>query len=329
MKPVTCWCRRAVRGATAPAHSRRRTSPSSCRHHPRLPQPSLYRPLLAGQRIVAGGFRQSDNPWRWLIDAAREVDPTRPYVFEVNNGRTGAVPGMKSGHAQQMEHYRPIGPSGDHIRGMGECAWATDGMADFSRQALAMRLNDWAHFAPWSWLNFWPNFLEGMNSRRHPWKFNNYGDRRDGVDGWDSPIVKTVQWALHPYLVVDRGLLEMNPAIRENSRSGKIGWPYRLPRYATGSRIERSIELFNGALAGNRLQLRWQARWDHAAGPVAGEGAVPPCTIEPGFHATQTVAFDAPQVDGAERTLCLVLEVVKDGQVVNRDDHTRLTVTTH
>ena len=66
---------------------------------------------------------------------------------------------------------------------------------------------------------------------------------------------------------------------------------------------------------------------DNAVGPLVGEGTVPLCTIEPGFHATQTIAFDAPKVDGADRTLCLVLEVVKDGPVVNRDDHTRLTIT--
>jgi hypothetical protein len=219
-------------------------------------------------------------------------------------------------------------PGGDHIRGMGECAWVTDGMADFSRQTLAMRLNDWAHFAPWSWLNFWPNFLEGMNAQRHPWKTNDYGDRKDGIDGWGSPIVKTVQWALHPYLVVDRGLIEIKPPFRENSRSGAAGMASRPPLYSAGARIQRRIELFNGALTGNRLQLHWQARWDNASGRIVAEGAVPPCTIEPGFHATQTVAFDAPQLDGMDRTLCLVLEVVKDGQVVNRDDHTRLTVTT-
>ena len=294
----------------------------ACRNHP-----CVARYSLANESLPAD-FASPNNPWRWLIDAALEVDPTRPYVFEVNNKQTGAVPGMKGGHAHQMEHYRPIVPSNDHIRGMGECAWTTDGMADFTRQALAMRLNDWAHFAPWSWVNFWPNFLEGMNSQRHPWKSNNYGDRKDGVDGWGSLIVKAVQWALHPYLVFDRELLEMNPTIRENSHSGKVGWPYKLPKCPAGSRIERRIEVFNAGLAGNQLQLRWQARWDDAAGPLVSEGTLPPCTIEPGFHATQTVAFDAPKLPGADRTLCLVLEVVKDGQVVNRDDRTRLTVTT-
>lgn len=294
----------------------------ACRNHP-----CVARYSLANESLPAD-FRSPNNPWRWLIDAALETDPTRPYVFEVNNNQTGAVPGMKSGHAHQMEHYTPIMKSGDHLRGMGECAWSTDGMADFSMQAVKMRVNDWAHCAPWSWLNFWPNFLEGMNAERHPWKTNDYGDRKDGVDGWGSPIVQTVQWALHPYLLVDRGLLETNPAIKENSKSGKVGWPYRMPRYSAGAKIERKIEVFNGALAGNTLQLNWSARWDSPEGALAGQGSVGPFEIEPGFHATQTVSFDAPKPDREERTLYLVLEALKDGKTVNRDERTRLTVTT-
>ena len=292
-----------------------------CRNHP-----CVARYSLANESLPAD-FASPHNPWRWLIDAAREVDPTRPYVFEVNNHQTGAVPGMKGGHAQQMEHYRPIVPSGDHLRGMGECAWATEGMASFSRQALAMRVNDWAHFAPWSWLNFWPNFLEGMNHDRHPWKYNDHADRTDGVDGWGSPIIKTVQRTLHPYLVLDRDEIATKPLPLNNLDIAGIRTYQRTLCASAGARIERHIELFNGGLTGNRLELRWQARWDNAAGPVVGEGVAPPCTIEPGFHATQTVAFTAPKLDGAARTLCLVLEVLKDGQVVNRDDHTRLTVT--
>jgi hypothetical protein len=195
--------------------------------------PCVARYSLANESLPAD-FASPKNEWRWLIDAAVEADPTRPYVFEVNNNQTGSVPGMEKGHAHQMGHYMPMPhvKSGDHIRGMGECAWSTDGMAYFSSYVLPMRINDWAHFAPWSWLNFWPNFLEGMNAERHPWKSNDYGDRKDGVDGWGSPIVQAVQWALHPYLVIDRGLLDANELITENSKSGAIKWPYWVPAYS-------------------------------------------------------------------------------------------------
>jgi len=270
------------------------------------------------------------NEWRWLVDAAVEADPTRPRVFELLKGSStsGVIQGMKSGHACIMQHYDPIMKGGDHIRGMGECAWATDGMADYTTQALAMRFNDWAHFAPWSWVNFWPNFLEGMNAKRHPWKGNDYGDRRDGVDGWGSPIVQAVQWALQPYLVIDRGLLELNPAIKENSKVGKVGWPYHLPVYAPGAKVARQIEVFNNALTGDTFLLNWSLHWDSPSGPLVGKGAVGPFKIEPGFHSTQKVTFEAPKPEAEERTLYLVMESVKEGKVVYRDEHSRLTVTT-
>ncbi|MEI7899996.1 MAG: glycoside hydrolase family 2 TIM barrel-domain containing protein [bacterium] len=294
----------------------------ACRNHPCVARYSLANESLPGD------FASPNNIWRWLIDAALEVDPTRPCVFEVNNQQTGAVPGMKNGHAHQMEHYRPIVKSGDHIRGMGECAWSTDGMNDFAMQAVKMRMNDWAHFAPWSWLNYWPNFLEGMNTDRHPWKTNNYGDRKDGVDGWGSPIVQAVQWVLHPYLLIDFGLLETNPVIKENSKSGRVGWPYRAPIYSAGAKIERQIEVFNNALTGNKLELNWTAHWDSPAGPVVEQGSVGPVIIEPGFHSTQIVTFKAPEPDREDRTLYLVLESMKEGKVVCRDEHVRFTVTT-
>jgi len=290
--------------------------------------PCIARYSLANESLPAN-FASPKNEWRWLIDAAVAVDPTRPYVFEVNNNQTGAVPGMEQGHAQQMGHYMPMPhvQTADHIRGMGECAWATDGMAYYSSYVLAMRLNDWAHFAPWSWLNFWPNFLEGMNAERHPWKNNDYGDRQDGVDGWGSPMVQTMQWALHPYLVLDRGLRDANELITENSKSGAIQWPYWVPAYSAGSRMERSLEVFNNALTGDTLTLNWSAHWDTASGPLAAQGSVGPFKIEPGFHATQTVAFDTPNPGQPRRTLFLVLESVKDGKVVYHDERSRFTVT--
>ncbi|MEI8235223.1 MAG: sugar-binding domain-containing protein [Verrucomicrobiota bacterium] len=290
--------------------------------------PCVARYSLANESL-GGDVASPENKWRWLIDAAVEADPTRPYVFEVNTGQTGAVSGMEKGHAHQMGHYEmmPHVKSGDHIRGMGECAWATDGMAYYTSYVLAMRLNDWAHFAPWSWLNFWPNFLEGMNAERHPWKSNDYGDRKDGVDGWGSPIVEAVQWALHPYLVLDRGLLDANELITENSKSGTIKWPYWVPTYSAGSRLERPIEVFNNALTGDMLALNWSAHWDRAGGPLAAQGSVGPFRIEPGFHATQKVSFDMPNPGQPRRSLFLVLESVKDGKVVYHDERSRFTVT--
>jgi hypothetical protein len=48
--------------------------------------------------------------------------------------------------------------------------------------------------------------------------------------------------------------------------------------------------------------------------------------IEPGFHATKTVTFEAPKPDGKERRLYLVLESVKNEQSVYREDRVCFTI---
>jgi hypothetical protein len=256
--------------------------------------------------------RDANWCWRGTIDDAREADDIRPLVMEVHHAGGGRVESRTgAAHAWVMEHYAdPSQPAnaGSGLRGMGECAWGTDDMANFANQALTMRLNDWAHFAPWSWANYWPNFLEGMNHDRHPWKFNNHADRTDGVDGWGSPIVQSVQRILHPYLIQDVAA----PA----------------PQAIAGQSVERSVEVFNGGLSGNKLALVWSAHWDKPDGPVAITGDRIPCQIEPGFHATQKITFTVPPSGKGDRRLYLVMESCKDSKVVFREDSVYLNVKT-
>jgi len=301
-----------------------------CRNHP-----SVARYSMANESISGDG-----GPWRWLIDAALEADPTRPYVFEINPGRgTGAVQGMEAGHAYRMQHYDPIVQGGDFIRGMGECCWGTDEIASFAFAAREFRMKDWAHFAPWSWLNFWPNFLEGMNHERHPWKSNNHPDRNDGENGWGSPLIEFTQKSLHSYLLIDHELREMQGLANQGARlavgllperafgDGSLPWPGHVPSYTPGSPVQRSIEVFNGALFGDQMSLRWSARWDSPEGLVALKGdTIGPFTVKPGFHATRTISFAAPAIAKSERNIYLVLESLKDGKVVFREDAIYFTI---
>ncbi|NQT85240.1 hypothetical protein HQ560_00660 [bacterium] len=296
----------------------------ACRNHP-----SVARYSMANE-----SFQGDGGPWRWLIDAAWDVDPTRPYVFEVNPGRgTGTVAGMEAGHAWRMQHYAPIVEGGDFIRGMGECCWGTDEVAPFAFAAREFRMRDWAYFAPWSWVNFWPNFLEGMSHDQHPWKANNHPDRHDGVDGWGSPVIRFVQKSLHPYLVVDHELRAMQPLVKRGARltvgllaetrqgDGSLRWPGHVPQYGKRERIERKIEIFNGGLFGETMGLRWSARWDTPDGEVALTGdTIGPFVVKPGFHTTQTVTCTPPDPARYERKLYLVLESIKDGETVFVED---------
>jgi hypothetical protein len=168
-----------------------------------------------------------------------------------------------------------------------------------------------------------------MGHSLHAWKLNNHPDRVDGVDGWDSPIVRFVQQSLHPYLVQDLGLLAENPGppVQSDNTDG-IRWPYDLPVVVAGKPAERIIKVFNGGLTGNLLQLNWSFHWDSPDGPAVAPGGSLSCAIEPGHHATRTIAFVTPVLgDGCEeRHLFIVLESVKDGRMVFRDESTCVRV---
>jgi hypothetical protein len=177
-------------------------------------------------------------------------------------------------------------------------------------------------------VNFWPNFLEGMSHARHPWKANNHADRTDGVDGWDSPLVKFLQRSLHPYLLQDLGVLAENPGPPHGHEKGMAEWPYQLPTVLAGQPVERKVEVFNGGLNGSTLTLRWTAHWDSPTGLEAVKGGEIPCEIEPGFHTTTTIAFTAPKIAQDTRKLYLVLESSLAGQIVFRSEETCLNVIT-
>ena len=284
-----------------------------CRNHPSVVRYSLTNEV--------GGPVGKDWPWRALIDAILEEDDTRPLVYELVGCGMGRIDGVRRGHAYIDNHYGNIDKGGDFIRSMGEHFWETDGMAAFAIGAQQLRLYDWAYFAPWSWINYWPNFLEGMSHEQHAWKANNGPDRKDGVNGWGSPIVRFVQRGLHPYLLVDHEILKTNPPRKRVVGDGQIQWPYRVPRYVAGDSVERRVEVFHGGLSGNTMSLKWTAHWDTPEGPVALAGAkIGPFDVKPGFHVTQAIRLTVPVAGNDNRRLYLVMESLKDNVTVYRED---------
>ncbi len=234
-----------------------------CRQHPSVARYSL-----------ANELRGSLEPWRPMIDTMTETDPTRPLTFELHKmGGPGKLMGIKKGHAWKMEHYTGVGPINGLIRGHGEFLSGGNLMKRLPGEVIHMRLNDWAYMAPWSILNYWPNFLEGTSYKTLAWR-RIHRDRTDGVDGWGSPEVQAVQRAHHPYLMVDRG-----------------------PKKATlrgGEEIESKVEVFNGGLFGDAMELAWELRWDDPTGEKAGEGSLR-FTLAPGFHAEKSIRFTCPE----------------------------------
>jgi hypothetical protein len=292
----------------------------ACRNHPSIARYSL-----------ANEVREDMNVWRPAIDDMREVDDAHPLVFETCYPPC-RINGIKGGHAFLMAHYQSIQEKITHEKGpcgMGEHFWDTNGIGLFAVGARTLRMNDWCYMSGWSWVNYWPNFLQGMNHDLHAWKVNDAPDRMDGIDGWGSPIVQFVQQSFHPYLVQDHLTLKQNPGEPVPLGGGQIQWPYQNSACAAGKSVERLVEVFNGGLTGNRLTLLWSLHWDKPDGPLAMSGVEIPCVIEPGFHATEKIAFTAPALETGrdERNLFLVLESRKEGRTVFRDD--TLCITLH
>ena len=242
-----------------------------------------------------------------LIDAATAARPGVPLTLE--GAGEGVTPGTRlGGHAVGMLHYAvPSHSRAFPPRGVGECAWCVaDGLEQFSALALAGRLDDVAYYSGWDMLNYWPNLLAGMNASLHAWHQEpcNGTDRRDGIDGWDSPVVAWVQAAFNPFLVADVAAVAANPGFTPE-------WPTSVDTYtflaAGGSgNITRSVALFNDALAdafqpwapaAAELTLQWSARWEDSSDPVIAGGTIA-VTVAVGFHETVEVSMPVPDPGG-------------------------------
>ncbi len=274
-----------------------------------------------------------------LISAIQPEDWTRPLVVEDNQGnRPARIEGRQGqGHAYAMLHYRAHPQPIEIITGLGEYAWQWDGHQQGGRNALFgsggleefawvgadMRRWDIAYMAGWDFINYWPNFLEGMSHEKHVWKQSCYGkDRVTKVDGWDSPVVRWLQRSFHPYLVMDVSIHDMN-----GPKSDLKHWPEKTAGYTPGARIERKLEIFNDGLNGRDFVVEWEARWDAAQGPLVDSGIVRNLVIEPGFHKTVDLAFPAPQTDTGDRKLFLVLKSRLHGKEVFRDEEIYFRIT--
>ena len=254
-----------------------------------------------------------------LIDEIVKEDDTRPLVFETNTNGVGQTSSPVSGkHATHIMHYSDYPKPARQLTGMGEFAWKTDGIAEFTSQGKDMRLNDIAYFAPWDFINYWPNFLEGMSHDQHAWIQNNNPDRTDGVDGWNSPVSEHLEKSFSPFLIMDTQLERLNRT--------SASYPDVVPIYKKNTEIRRTLEIFNGALSGNKITLEWEARWDSADGELIDSGRMADIEIEPGFHTTKTISFTPPEPPQEERNVYFVYRTIKDGETVFTEDRLYVTV---
>jgi len=315
----------------------------SCRYHPdntaeairemvrhSRNHPSVARYSLANEIFLSA--MDSNTPWRGLVDAAAGADPSRPCIIEggMYLRGTNQLRGWTNGSARITEHYtrieRPL-PFPGSLRSMGEDCWSKEGIAQFPLHVARARMADLAYLGVWTWNNYWPNFLDGMDAATWADQRDCCPNRVPGVNGWGSPIIQYVQRGLAPCLVVDRDIFRLNQNPAYKAGEGAIQWPYAFPEYAAGQPVTNTLVVFNGELSGSRMELRWNARWDKPDGEPLFAPQTISLFIEPGFHTNVPISFSAPAIDGPRRKVFLALESIKDGRTVNREDRYALLLT--
>jgi len=226
-----------------------------------------------------------------LIDTIVTVDNTRPLVFE---GQSSFVKytGASGYHACMMPHYTAYPKPATVISGIGEDETGDNGLEPSCWKATDGRYWDLAYYSGWCWLNYWPNFLEGMDRASYAYKASTWTDRKNGVDGWGSLLIHWVQQNFHPYLVMDYGIHTAN-SFKAGS-TVPADWPRNTASYTAGATITRDIVLFNDGFAGDTFTLLWEARWDRADGALAATDSVSSVYVQNGFHVKKSVSFKAP-----------------------------------
>jgi beta-galactosidase/beta-glucuronidase len=162
----------AIRGSYLPA-SRNPKEPSYATHLEEMIVAARNHPSVA-RYSLSNEFGAPPE----FIDFAAPHDSTRPLVYESKSHDVSTRVETVRGHAYTTAHYCTWPRPARKIFAMGEYAWSTDGLADYINQGRDMRLNDVCYFSGWSWLNYWPNFLEGHNHDTFAWKQNNHPDRK-------------------------------------------------------------------------------------------------------------------------------------------------------
>lgn len=276
-----------------------------CRNHPSVARYSLSNELHAVPEY---------------LDMALEVDDTRPYIFETNTHEKTTRVISENGHAYVMTHYVGYPKPAQGIYGLGEYAWSTDGINEFASQGKLMRMNDICYFSGWSWTNYWPNFLEGWSHDTYAWQQNNHADRENGIDGWESPLIKYVEKALHPYLICDADIEEKNRFSED--------WPAVVPNFKPGSTQERIIYIFNDGLSEGDFILKWKTVWDSPDGKEIETGNKT-MRIKPGFHVRHKLKLNIP-FEGVEdsRRMYLVMSLENDGKILFEEEKLWYNVTT-
>jgi len=270
------------------------------------------------------------NEWAApLLDTAKAIlalDDTRPVIgdgadFSLGSNRSREL----DPYCIIMQHYvggMPglplIGgtPREDRPYGETEAVWPYDntkaGFAWMGTGVRIRRLQGNADLRNYILNNAWPNYVPGEGPETEVLEKKVTGHWKGDLeippaldDPWKHPLIRLMQKCFHPLAVCD---VEFD---RLNARSDTEGrWPTVKPCWAAGTRVTRTLAVFNDEFLDETVTVRWQLRQGARTGAVLEKGESVQ-QIPPGEFRRLDISFTCPSAPG---DVFLIMESYKAGR---------------
>ena len=270
-----------------------------------------------------------DNEWndatanlsyaRQLIDAAVSEDPQRLLSFSQDQGgwEVKYYGTNNIGDGWAMSHYREPPNDTTHIKGVEEMFWGRNGsykyeIIDCARAAIVYRMRHYAVFTPWTWNNYWCNFVQGSSlaNGTYSGSYSNK-DRRDNIDGWGSNLIKFVQNCYHIYCSADQDIIQ-NRISNDESNFFPVS---NALSFSNTANVTRTMVMFNNSLSTHQMRIVWETRLDSANGARSASGATNMVTLAAGNFVQPSIVLPLPGTNSVTRTLFFVVKTEVDGAI--------------
>jgi hypothetical protein len=207
-------------------------------------------------------------------------------------------------------------PRDDLPYGETEAVWPYDntkaGFAWMGTGIRIRRLKGNADLRNYILNNAWPNYVPGEGPETEVLEKKVVGHWKGELtippaltDPWNHPLIRLMQKCFHPVAVCD---VEFD---RLNARSNTDGrWPTVKPCWVAGTRVTRTLAVFNDEFTEDPVTVRWQLRKGTKEGAVLEKGESIQ-SIPPGECRRFDIAFTCPAIPG---DVVLVLESHKAGR---------------
>jgi len=270
--------------------------------------------------ILWSAANEWSDPIADAVPAILAIDPTRPVIAD---GAGAAAPAIDTRH--YVSGFNVLPRKGADIRqdrpyGETEDIWPGDntlqGFAWMGTGIRLRRLLGDADLRNYTLNNAWPNFVPGESPANEILERKVKGDANETilpsiVDPWHNPHIQLLQNCYNPVAVAD---VDFDAANANSDLNGD--WPVKTPVVAMGTRVTRTIAVFNDEFSETDVELKWQARLGSVAGAIIGSGSSI-YSIPLGDFRKVDIAFPTPA--NAGQKICLLLSSSKQGQARCRE----------